>query len=208
MQTRKLGRSAVDVSAIGFGTMSLSLEDRPPEAAAIEVLCAALDEGIRLIDTADVYALDDGEIGHGERLIAKALREWAGDASDVVVATKGGIEHPGALNQARFQCRPFVGRDDEGQRIERPGGLAAIVEQIDGGARFLELAPRAFHAFAQSAARQGADHAQNPLPVVANRLLAGDQLVVSARRRGRKAAQRLHTVPLDLMFLSPARGRG
>jgi hypothetical protein len=65
------------------------------------------------------------------------------------------IEQLGALNQARFQCRPFVGRDDEGQRIERPRGLAAIVEQIDGGARFLELAPRAFHAFAQSAALAG-----------------------------------------------------
>ena len=96
MELRKLGRSAVDVSAIGFGTMSLSLEDRPPEAAAIEVICAALDEGIRLIDTADVYALDDGELGHGERLVARALREWAGDASEVVVATKGGVEHPQA----------------------------------------------------------------------------------------------------------------
>jgi aryl-alcohol dehydrogenase-like predicted oxidoreductase len=96
MQARKLGRSGVDVSAIGFGTMSLSLEDRPSETDAIEVICAALDAGIRLIDTADVYALDDGELGHGERLIAKALREWAGDASDVVVATKGGVEHPGA----------------------------------------------------------------------------------------------------------------
>jgi aryl-alcohol dehydrogenase-like predicted oxidoreductase len=96
MQARKLGRSGVDVSAIGFGAMSLSLEDRPSEAAAIEVICTALDEGIRLVDTADVYALDDGELGHSERLVAKALGEWAGDASDIVVATKGGIEHPGA----------------------------------------------------------------------------------------------------------------
>jgi aryl-alcohol dehydrogenase-like predicted oxidoreductase len=96
MQARKLGRSGVDVSAIGFGAMSLSLEDRPSEAASIELLCAALDEGMRLVDTADVYALDQSEIGHGERLVAKALREWGGDASEVVVATKGGIENPSA----------------------------------------------------------------------------------------------------------------
>ena len=96
MQARKLGRSGVEISTIGFGTMSLSLEDRPTEATAIEVICSALDDGIRLIDTADVYALDDAEIGHGERLVAKALREWGGDAGDVVVATKGGIEHAGA----------------------------------------------------------------------------------------------------------------
>ncbi len=96
MQARKLGRTGVDVSAIGFGAMSLSLEDRPSEAAAIELICAALDEGVRLLDTADVYALDDDEIGHGERLIAKALDEWGGDPDEVIVATKGGIEHPSA----------------------------------------------------------------------------------------------------------------
>jgi aryl-alcohol dehydrogenase-like predicted oxidoreductase len=96
MQTRTLGRSGIEVSAVGFGTLSLSLEDRPPEAAAIALLCAAFDEGIRLVDTADVHAIEDGEIGHGERLVAKALREWGGDADDVVVATKGGIEKPTA----------------------------------------------------------------------------------------------------------------
>jgi aryl-alcohol dehydrogenase-like predicted oxidoreductase len=96
MNTRKLGRSGVEVSAIGFGAMSLSLEDRPSEADAIAVICAALDAGVRLVDTADVYALDESEIGHNERLVAKALREWGGDAHDVVVATKGGIEKPAA----------------------------------------------------------------------------------------------------------------
>jgi len=40
----------------------------------------------------------------------------------------------GALDQAGFDGGPFVGRDDEGQRIERPAGRAAVVEQVEGGA--------------------------------------------------------------------------
>jgi aryl-alcohol dehydrogenase-like predicted oxidoreductase len=53
-----------------------------------------LDAGVRLIDTADVYCLDDGDIGHNERLIAEALRGWSGDRAAVVVATKGGLTRP------------------------------------------------------------------------------------------------------------------
>lgn len=75
--------------------MHLSLEDRPPEARGIEVVHAALDAGVRLIDTADVYCLDDADLGHNERLIAQALRGWNGPAADVLVATKGGLTRPG-----------------------------------------------------------------------------------------------------------------
>ena len=52
-----------------------------------------------------------------------------------------------------------------------------------GGARLGELPPRALDALAQPAAGQGTDDAEDALPVVADRLLAGDQLVVSACRR-------------------------
>jgi aryl-alcohol dehydrogenase-like predicted oxidoreductase len=48
---------------------------------------------VTLIDTADVYCMDDRDIGHNERLIARALREKPG--ANVVVATKGGLERPG-----------------------------------------------------------------------------------------------------------------
>jgi aryl-alcohol dehydrogenase-like predicted oxidoreductase len=50
---------------------------------------------VTLIDTADAYHLHAGETGHNERLIAKALASYAGDASDVLVATKGGHIRPG-----------------------------------------------------------------------------------------------------------------
>ena len=45
-----------------------------------------------LIDTADAYAKDDDEVGHNERLIAKALQ---GRYDDVIVATKAGHIRPG-----------------------------------------------------------------------------------------------------------------
>jgi aryl-alcohol dehydrogenase-like predicted oxidoreductase len=83
------------VSAVGLGGMALSVVGRPPESAAIRVIHAALDSSVNLIDTADVYCLDDGEIGHNERLIRKALGSWNGSRHDVIVATKGGFTRPG-----------------------------------------------------------------------------------------------------------------
>lgn len=83
------------VPAIGYGGMHLSIVDRPPEPEALAVLAAALDLGITLLDTADVYCLDDGDLGHNERLIAAALRAWRGPREQVIVATKGGLTRPG-----------------------------------------------------------------------------------------------------------------
>ena len=60
----------------------------------MEVVHAALDAGVNLIDTADAYCLDDNELGHNERLIAGALAGWSGDAGDILVATKGGMTRP------------------------------------------------------------------------------------------------------------------
>lgn len=61
------------------------------EADAVNLLHRALDSGIRFIDSADVYAPSADEIGHNERLIAKALASWGGDRAEVIVATKGGL---------------------------------------------------------------------------------------------------------------------
>lgn len=79
-----------EVSPIGYGAMQLSDGDRPEEDAATSTLIAALDAGCNLIDTADAYCLGPDEIGHNERLIARTLRQWGGDPSSVLVATKGG----------------------------------------------------------------------------------------------------------------------
>ena len=92
MQQRKLGSDGPEVGAIGLGGMYLSiLKGRPSEAQAIATVHAALDAGVTLIDTADVYCLDHTDIGHNERLIARAIAGRPG----VVVATKGGLQRPG-----------------------------------------------------------------------------------------------------------------
>jgi aryl-alcohol dehydrogenase-like predicted oxidoreductase len=91
---RRLGRDAPLVSAVGYGGMHLSIQDRPPEEQGIRVIHAALDAGVTLIDTADVYCLDNQDIGHNERLVARALGSWQGDRDQVIVATKGGVTRP------------------------------------------------------------------------------------------------------------------
>lgn len=93
MQQRQLGPRTV--SAIGLGGMPMSIEGRPDESRSLATIHAALDAGVTLIDTADSYHRDAGEVGHNEELIAKALRTWGGDASDVLVATKAGHLRPG-----------------------------------------------------------------------------------------------------------------
>ena len=95
MRTRALGPGAPDVAVVGLGGMHLSIAGRPHEATALRVIHAALDTGATLLDTADVYCLDDSDLGHNERLLAKALRSWGGRRDAVVVATKGGMTRPG-----------------------------------------------------------------------------------------------------------------
>jgi len=93
MQQRTIGPRTV--SAIGLGGMPMSIEGRPDEARSIATVHAALEAGVTLIDTADAYHLHADEVGHNEELIARALRTWGGDTSDVLVATKGGHLRPG-----------------------------------------------------------------------------------------------------------------
>ena len=93
MQTRTIGDRKV--SAIGLGAMQLSVSGRPSPEQGVATIHAALDAGVTLIDPANAYCLDDTEVGHNERLIAEALRTWGGDASTVLVATKGGHIRPG-----------------------------------------------------------------------------------------------------------------
>ncbi len=96
--TRTLG--PYEVTAVGLGCMPLSmatdrnkwiLEDRE---AAIGVIHAALDAGVQLLDTADIYAPAWNAMGHNEKIVGEAFRTWSGtpeQKSKVVIATKGGI---------------------------------------------------------------------------------------------------------------------
>ena len=79
------------VGALGLGCMRLSTAGRPEEATAVEVLQAAYEAGVRLFDTADVYAVDEHDLGHNERLVARAV----GGLEGVLVATKAGLRRRG-----------------------------------------------------------------------------------------------------------------
>ena len=83
-----------DDRPLALGCMRLSTERDRDEATAIAVLHAALDAGVTLLDTADAYGWEEGECGHNERLITRALTAWQGDRSAIVVATKGGMTRP------------------------------------------------------------------------------------------------------------------
>jgi aryl-alcohol dehydrogenase-like predicted oxidoreductase len=83
------------VSCLGLGCMPLSFErmltDRP---RALRTIHTALDAGVTLLDTANIYAPAWDAMGHNEELVAEALRGWGGSARDrerVLVTTKGGI---------------------------------------------------------------------------------------------------------------------
>ena len=81
MELRRLGRSGLEVSSIGLGCNNFGMRIDAGQTQA--VVDAALDAGITLFDTADIY----GERGGSERLLGKALGKRRGD---VVIATKFG----------------------------------------------------------------------------------------------------------------------
>ncbi|MCC9306263.1 aldo/keto reductase [Kitasatospora sp. RB6PN24] len=87
--------SRLPVGTIGLGAMPLSVEGRPGEGQAIATIHAALDAGVRLIDTADCYQWHADELGHNERLVARALAAYGSGTAEVLVASKGGRGRPG-----------------------------------------------------------------------------------------------------------------
>ncbi len=122
MTSRSIGQYTV--SAIGLGAMPFSMGGnvKPSREQAIATVHAALDAGVTLIDTADVYAPSWDTMGHNELIVAEALRTWTGDRTTVMVATKGGITRSegekwgrdgslGHLRQAAEASRERLGVD-------------------------------------------------------------------------------------------------
>ena len=83
MEYRGLGNTGVNVSSLCLGTDNFA--DPTPEDEAKRILNIALDAGINLVDTGDVYA--DGE---GERIIGRVLKE-NGKRHQTLIATK--VDH-------------------------------------------------------------------------------------------------------------------
>ncbi len=100
MKQHKLGNR--QVSAIGIGCMNVSwiwsngaaLDPVRRQESAIPAIHAALDAGVTLLDSADIYAPTWDAFGHNEIFVAEALRTWSGTKEQkdkVVIATKAGI---------------------------------------------------------------------------------------------------------------------
>ncbi len=89
-RSRALGRTDLRVFPVGLGAMPLSSSEAAHGGdAPTAVIRAALDAGVTLIDTANVYCPGNA-IGANERLIGDTLRMLG--MRDVVVATKGGVD--------------------------------------------------------------------------------------------------------------------
>ncbi|HEX8868331.1 MAG TPA: aldo/keto reductase, partial [Lentzea sp.] len=83
MKQRTLGTNGPVVSAVGLGLMGMSeFYGATNDAESIATIHRALDLGVSLLDTADVYGA-----GHNEQLLGRAL---AGRRDEAVVATKFG----------------------------------------------------------------------------------------------------------------------
>ncbi len=89
---RSLGSSGIPVSPLGLGCMSFSgVYGASDDGAAIGVIREAIDRGVTMLDTADMYGW-----GHNETLVGKAI---AGRRADIVLASKfGQVQRPGGLN--------------------------------------------------------------------------------------------------------------
>jgi aryl-alcohol dehydrogenase-like predicted oxidoreductase len=103
MQKRKLGKSNLEVSAIGLGCMGMSFSYGPPKdkQEMTALLRAAVDRGITFFDTAEVYGPFTNE-----ELVGEALAPFRGK---VVIATKFGFDLSGSDNRpgaAGLNSRP------------------------------------------------------------------------------------------------------
>ena len=87
------------LGSLGFGFMKASFgATESNRASTIEAIHEAIYQGVTLFDTADIYAPSWDSFGHNEKLLAEAIRTYKGDASNLLIATKGGItRQPGEL---------------------------------------------------------------------------------------------------------------
>ncbi len=99
MEQRQLGKSGLAVSAIGLGCMGMSeFYGSADEKASVATIHQALDAGVNLLDTADMYGPFKNE-----ELVGKAIR---GRRDTVVLATKFGIVRAGDASFRGVNGRP------------------------------------------------------------------------------------------------------
>jgi aryl-alcohol dehydrogenase-like predicted oxidoreductase len=120
MKTRKLGKSGLEVSALGLGCMGMSFGYGPPADTRemIALIRTAVDRGVTFFDTAEVYGPYTNE-----RLVGEALAPVRGQ---VVIATKFGFKLGPDGKQAGLDSRPAHIKEVADASLKRLG-----VEAID-----------------------------------------------------------------------------
>ncbi len=120
MKMRRLGRSSLEVSALGLGCMGMSFAYGPPgeKQAMIKVIRAAVERGVTLFDTAEIYGPYTNEELLGEALAP--LRE------QVTIATKFGFRIVDGKQQPGLNSRPEHIREVADASLKRLG-----IETID-----------------------------------------------------------------------------
>jgi len=107
MQKRKLGKSGLEVSALGLGCMRMSFGDKPVDKQEmLAFIRTAVERGITFFDTAEVYGPFTNE-----ELVGEALEPFRGQ---VVIATKFGWKHDPEKGP-----HPSVGLDSRPEQIKR-----------------------------------------------------------------------------------------
>jgi aryl-alcohol dehydrogenase-like predicted oxidoreductase len=101
MDRRTLGATGISVGEVALGAMMFGSMGNPDHDDAISIIRAAVDGGINLIDTADVYSA-----GESEEIVGKAIK---GIRDDVVLATKFGRPMGADPNQ-RGASRRWISR--------------------------------------------------------------------------------------------------
>lgn len=100
-QVRHLGRTAIAISPMAWG-MWRTMEGGIDRSGLARAVHAALDAGITLLDTADIYGFDGKQgFGEAETMLGEVLRGDPGLKRRVVLATKGGIRPPLPYDQSR-----------------------------------------------------------------------------------------------------------
>ncbi|MFN4020978.1 MAG: aldo/keto reductase family oxidoreductase [Erythrobacter sp.] len=106
--SRMLGSSGIEVSPIAWGMWRLA-ENGRTVADAAKLVHAALDSGITLLDTADIYGFDGSRgFGDAEALLGEVLAAEPAARERMVLATKGGIMPPLPYDQSADYLRRAI----------------------------------------------------------------------------------------------------
>ncbi len=108
MQTRRLGKSGLEVSALGLGCMGMSFGYGQPveKEDGIKLIRAAVDRGVTFFDTAEVYGPFTNEELVGEALAP--VRDRVAIATKFGFSYKDGKQEPGVLNSRPERIREMV----------------------------------------------------------------------------------------------------